>query len=242
MTPAEEEAAKPDATGFGGEPDQQLRTILENLKRVGQPNLVEEDEPVDRDDHRSGFTSRLDLEASERKAIYDRLLAIETQTKRRRSRGFARFLLAICIGVAATLAWQSYGEEAKQIIATKAPELGWSPEAKQMIASWTQPPTGSEKHLPVAQTAPAAPSIDPEKVQQMTQSLAELRQTVEQLAAGQDQMTRVIGRLESAVTQLIVKMPEPPPQPPAAPARKPTPTAPSPSSRAPIPPRPAPHP
>jgi len=239
MSPTDEMAAKPDAAGFGGEPDQQLRTILENLQRVGQRSPVEEDEPVERDDLRPGFTSRLDHEASERKAIYDRLVAIENEMKRRGSRGFVRYLVAICIGVAATLAWQSYGDAAKQIIATRAPELGWSPDAKQMIASWTlgwtKPPAGSEKQaLPVAQIAPSAPSIDAEKVQQLTQSLAVLRQTVEQLAAGQDQMTRVIGRLESAVTELIVKIPEPPPQPPAAPARKPTPAPPS--SRTPGPP------
>ena len=42
------------------------------------------------------------------------------------------------LGVAATLAWQSYGETTKQIIATKAPELGWSPETKETIASWMQ--------------------------------------------------------------------------------------------------------
>jgi hypothetical protein len=239
MRPTDEMAAKPDAAGFGGEPDQQLRTILENLQRVGQRSPVEEDEPVERDDLRPGFTSRLEQEASERKAIYDRLVAIESEMKRRGSRGFVRYLVAICIGVAATLAWQSYGDAAKQIIATRAPELGWSPDAKQMIASWTlgwtKPPAGSEKQaLPVAQIAPSAPSIDAEKVQQLTQSLAVLRQTVEQLAAGQDQMTRVIGRLESAVTELIVKIPEPPPQPPAAPARKPTPAPPS--SRTPGPP------
>jgi hypothetical protein len=239
MSPTDEMAAKPDAAGFGGEPDQQLRTILENLQRVGQRSPVEEDEPVERDDLRPGFTSRLDQEASERKAIYDRLVAIENEMKRRGSRGFVRYLVAICIGVAATLAWQSYGDAAEQIVATRAPELGWSPDAKQMIASWTlgwtKPPAGSEKQaLPVAQIAPSAPSIDAEKVQQLTQSLAVLRQTVEQLAAGQDQMTRVIGRLESAVTELIVKIPEPPPQPPAAPARKPTPAPPS--SRTPGPP------
>jgi hypothetical protein len=239
MRPTDEMAAKPDAAGFGGEPDQQLRTILENLQRVGQRSPVEEDEPVERDDLRPGFTSRLEQEASERKAIYDRLVAIESEMKRRGSRGFVRYLVAICIGVAATLAWQSYGDAAKQIIATRAPELGWSPDAKQMIASWTlgwtKPPAGSEKQaLPVAQIAPSAPSIDAEKVQQLTQSLAVLRQTVEQLAAGQDQMTRVIGRLESAVTELIVKIPEPPPQPPAAPARKTTPAPPS--SRTPGPP------
>jgi len=257
MNPADEMAAKPDAAGFGGEPDQQLRTILENLERV---NPVEEDEPVERDDLRPGLTSRLDLEASERKAIRDHLVAMENQTKKRRSRGFTRYLVAVLIGVAATLAWQSYGDAGKQVIATKAPELGWSPEARKMITSWvpvgwTKPPAGSEKQVvPVAQTAPqnVAPkapttaSLDPEQLQQITQSLTTLRETAEQLAAGQDQMTRVIGRLETAVTELIMKIPEPPPQPPAAPARKPTPV--SPPSRAPgtpptsLAPRPPPHP
>ncbi len=248
MRRAGEMAAKPDAAGSGERSDQQLRAILENLQQV-----MKEDQPVERNDLRPGMTSYLDHEASERKAIYDRLVAIENEVKRRGSRRFTRYLVAILIGVAATLAWQSFGDAAKQVIATSAPELGWSPEAKQMIArwverlGWTAPLAGSEKQAAaVAQTAPAAPFIDPEKVEQMARDLATLRQTVEQLAAGQDQMTRVIGRLESAVTELIVKIPEPPPQAPAAPARKPTPAPPS--SRAPgapptsLAPRPPPHP
>ena len=183
------------------------------------------------------------------RAILDNLQRVSHQgNPGRGSRGFFRYLVAILIGVAATLAWQSYGDATKQIIATKAPELGWSPEAKQMIASWTLGWT--KPSAPVAQTAPenvapkapATVSLNPDQLQQITGSLTTLRETVEQLTAGQDQMTRVIDRLESAVTELIVKMPEPPPQPPAAPARKPTPTAPPPSSRAPIAPRPPPRP
>ena len=141
------------------------------------------------------------------------------------SRGF-RYLVAICIGVAAILTWQSYGEAAKQIIATRAPELGWSPEVKQMIASWvqqlgwTKPPVVESKAAPVAWNvapkAPATPSIDPEQVQQMARDLAALRQTVEQLAAGQDQMVhetaREMARLESSLVNILLKIPEPPPQ------------------------------
>src|SRR5271169_1342916 len=193
------------------------------------------------------------------KTIYDRLLAIDHQTKRRHSRGFARYLLAICIGVAATLAWQSYGEATKQIIATNAPELGWSPETKQMIASWvqplvwTKPPVGPEnaaarssvpetpQAAAVTQTAaenaapkaPPAPAIDPEQVHQIALDLGALRQTVEQLAAGQDQMGREIDRLRGAVAEILIKIPEhPPPLPIAAPVRKPKSIAP-PSSGAP---------
>ena len=223
MNPADEMTANTEPTErhlSDEKSDQQLRVILENLQRV-RGNSVEQD------DLHSG--------------------------KRRGSRGFARYLVAFLIGVAATLAWQSYSDAAKQIIATRAPELGWSPEAKQMIASWvqqlgwTKPPAGSEKQAaPVAQTAPATPFLDPEQVQRMARDLAGMRETVQELAAGQNQMARDIAKLESAVVEILMKMPEPPPQPPAAPARKPTPVPPS--SRAPVAPpasqapRPPPHP
>jgi hypothetical protein len=165
----------------------------------------------------------------------------EGDMKRRGSRWFARFLVAICIGVAGTLAWQSYGEATKQIIVTGAPELGWSPEAKQMIASaiqrvgWTTP-AGPEPTAPtVASKAPSAASLDPAQVQQMVQSLATLRQTVEQMAAGQDELKRDIVQMHSALIDVLVKVPEPPRQPPAAAGRKPVPAQPT-SSRAALPP------
>jgi hypothetical protein len=168
--------------------------------------------------------------------IYDRLLAIENQTKKRSSRGFSRYLLAVCVGAAATLAWLSYGEAAKQIIATRGPELGWSPETKQMIANWvqqfgwTKQGNGPERiavSVPeaqvatVAQTVPAAvtpptPSIDPEQVHQIAVDLAALEQTVDQLAASQDKIGRNIDRLQGAVAEILVKIPEPPPPPIAA--------------------------
>jgi hypothetical protein len=171
--------------------------------------------------------------------IHHRLVAIENQMKRRGSRGFARYLVAICIGVAATLAWQSYGEATKQIIAIRAPELGWSPEAKQTIASsiqwigWTKPTANPENAASetVAPKTPADPSLEAQ-VQQTVQNLATLREMVQQLTAGQDQTTREIAKLESAVVEIMMKIPEPPPQPPAAPARKPAPVPP-PSSRVP---------
>jgi hypothetical protein len=229
MNPAEEMTAKPGAAGSDEKSDQQLHTILENLGRVAP-----------QDDLHSGLTPRLDLEPLERKALDDRLGAIENQTKKRSSRGFTRYLLAFCIGAAATLAWQSYGEAAKQIFAAKAPELGWSPETKQMIANlveqlgWTKPPATSAvrpsaletpQPAPVAQTAPqnvtpkapAAPSIDPEQVHRMAMDLTALRQTVEQLAASQDQMVREIARLKVADGEILANVtPAPPPPPPTA--------------------------
>jgi hypothetical protein len=46
------------------------------------------------------------------------------------SRGLARFLIIFCIGVAATLAWQSYGDDARKMIADSSPRFGWlAPQA-----------------------------------------------------------------------------------------------------------------
>jgi hypothetical protein len=233
MSPVHELAPKTGtASGSDEQLDQQLRAILEDLQQV-----TKEDEPVERNDLGPGIAPHLDHEALERNTIYDRLAAIENQKEERRSsRVFARYLTAIFIGVAATLAWQAYGDAAKRVIATRAPELGWSPEAKQVIASWTvgwtKPPASPEKIAPepvASSRAPPAPSVDPAQVQQIAQSLAALRETVEQIAAGQDQTSREMARVESAVAELILKFPEPSAQPPAAPEHKPVP----PSSRAP---------
>jgi hypothetical protein len=179
--------------------------------------------------------SRLDGETS------DRVRAMESRTKRRSSRGFARFLVAICIGVAGALAWQSYGEAAKQIIAASAPELGWSPEAKQMIASWVQHlgwakqatgPENSAAQLPVPKTPQAAPlaQVGAETVEQR---LAAVKETVERLAVGQDQVLREINKLHE---EILKKTPASQPQLPGLPARKPMPPPASSSSRTPIPP------
>ena len=255
MNPADEMAAKigpterqPDGAAAGAidKLDEKLRVSVEALLHPDPPPA-----PVEEvDDLLLAISRHLDDEASERKAIRNRLLAIDNAMKRLASRGF-RYMVAICIGVAAILAWQSYGEAAKQIIATSAPEIGWSPEAKQMIASWvqrlgwTKPPVVESKAAPVAQAAPetvapkasAALSLN-SRLQQIETDIAAVRQavgrhladvraTVEQLAASQDQMAREIEKLQAANQEILEKIPTPPPKRPA-PARKPTPIAPSP--------------
>jgi hypothetical protein len=240
--------------------DEQLRVSVEALLHPSPPSIPAEEV----DDILLAITHHLDDEASERKKIHNRLLAIQSETERLASRGFTRYLVALCIGLAVILAWLSFGEATKQIIATRAPELGWSPEAKQMIASWvqqlgwTKPPVESKAALvtrtapeTVASKAPAAPSLDPQQVQQIEADIAAMRQaverhladvraTVEQLFANQDEMAREIEKLQAANQEILEKIPTPPPKRPAL-ARKPIPTSPS-RSQAPIPPRPLSHP
>jgi hypothetical protein len=119
--------------------DQQLRVSLEDLGRQSpQPKAAEGMHEV-----LLGIGRHLNNATLALKTIYDRLLAIEHQTKWPRSQGFRRYLLGICIGVAATLVWLSYGDEAKQIIATNASKLAWSPDTKRLIASWVAPENAS---------------------------------------------------------------------------------------------------
>jgi hypothetical protein len=257
MSPGDDGAAAGSAHKLG----EQLRTSLEDYQRPNpQPRPAEGMHEV-----LLGIGRHLNNATMALETIHSRLEAVEQQTKRRGAGGFTGYLLATCIGVAATFAWLSYGEAAKQIIATKAPGLGWSPNAKQMIAGWvqelgwTKPPaiaesTAAQSSAPETQqvasavqsvpqnAAPksfAVPSIDPEQVHQIASDVAALRQTVEQLAGGQDQMAHVVDRLQGTVAEILVRTPEPP-QPPVAsavpaPKPKPKPMAP-PWSRGPMPP------
>jgi hypothetical protein len=241
MNPADEMAAKigrterqsaDAAAGVIDKLDEQLRVSVEALLHPSPPP-----KPVEEVDALLLAISRhLDDESSERKAVRNRLLAIDNAMERLASRGF-RYLVAICIGVAAILAWQSYGEVAKQIIATKAPELAWSLQTKQMIAGWmqqlgwTKPLVVERKPAPVTQTAPetvaakapATPSLDPQQVKQIEadiaavrqvveRHLADMRATVEQLAASQNQMAHEIEKLQAADTEILEKITTPPPK------------------------------
>src|SRR5262249_2118626 len=98
-------------TGFDNQFEDDLRAIAKEASL--QPRFGE-DLPGS-EDVRALLSRHLDREASERSAIYYRLQAIESRLKpikrtikRRRSRGIVRYLVAVGIGVAATLAWQSY--------------------------------------------------------------------------------------------------------------------------------------
>ena len=136
----------------------------------------------------------------------EQLLSERLPLGKRASR-LSRFLITFCIGVAATLAWQSYGDTAREMIAGSSPQL-----------SWLAPPAA-----PVAE-APAAPSPDQEELKALSAHLADVRQRVDeiaaQLAAGQEQVTRDINKLQEVEQDILAKISAPPPRPAAAPARR----------------------
>jgi hypothetical protein len=72
---------------------------------------------------------------------------------------FVRFLMIFFIGVAATLAWQSYGGMVREVMASWSPHLGW-----------LAPP-------------PAPGGASPEQLVAVSRGLAVMRQNVDKLAA-----------------------------------------------------------
>jgi hypothetical protein len=179
--------------------------------------------------------------------INDPLPTDRTSRRRRTSRGLTRFLMAACVGIATTLAWQSYGGTAKQMIANLAPQLHWlssppamnPPSGREIAIEQSSPPQASAPQAPSAQveaaaptasgtalsTAPTAPSRElRQQFEMMEQELAAVRQSVEQLAAGQEQLARDIAKLHIAgqdtrrrtafpPVATTARKPVPPPQP-----------------------------
>jgi hypothetical protein len=121
----------------------------------------------------------------------------------------ARFLLAVLIGIGATLAWQTYGDEAKQIVGPWATEMVRS-RAPSLWANAPASATGSGQVstddaavaqpasvLDAAATPPrAAASLDvAQQLEAMARDLAVVRGSIEQLAAKQEQIVQGITTL-----------------------------------------------
>jgi hypothetical protein len=199
---------------------------------------------------------------------------------RRGARRLAAFLATACIGVAATLAWQSYGGAAKQVIASSVPQLDWlltppamdQPSGREIAVEQPGPPAvaaaapqpaaapaaavAPAAPEPAASRAPTGPAPELQQLATMAHDLAALRQSVEQLASGQEQMARDIAKLQTAGQEIrrrvsalppaaatTARKPVPPPQPAFQSSAAPPPPmlpepAPASSSATPLPPAP----
>jgi hypothetical protein len=170
---------------------------------------------------------------------------------RRAVRAFISLALLGCIGVAA-MAWQSpsSGDAAKQMIARWAPQLvptllltlespGLPAQRAPLAVRASAAPAAPPQPAPLAQIAPQgvvppASALSPDSaqlLQSMARDLAtvgqrieQLKASIDQLKAGQQQMSREIAKpFESKASEqnLRPKTSAPPPRPTAASTRKP---------------------
>src|SRR5258708_3747687 len=99
----------------------------------------------------------------------------------------ARFLITFGVGVATTLAWQSYGDAAREMIANSAPQLGWlAPQAAPV-----------ERSVPdaIEPAATRAAAADPQQLNPLSLDLHPVPQRVDPVAARQEPMTRTVHQL-----------------------------------------------
>jgi hypothetical protein len=142
---------------------------------------------------------------------------------------FARYSIMFLIGIGVTLAWQSYSDEAMQMVRTKAPSLA------SLLPVAKPPPDSRWSNAAAASPPQLAQQFEVNLVQQLLLGLGTVRRSVEQvaikvdqlaakqeqLAAKQDQMVQNIATLQSFEQEISKKLssravaPRKPPQPAA---------------------------
>jgi hypothetical protein len=145
-------------------------------------------------------------------------------------RGFIGLLLAVCIGAAAFVSQSSYGDAARQTIATWAPQListtslsfqnpglpaQPSPPGARVVAAQTaSPQTALPAQTASQDVAPTAAPMSPELaqlLQTMARDLANVEQGIEQLKVSQEQNAKAVEQLkvsQEQMTRLIAKASE----------------------------------
>jgi hypothetical protein len=115
------------------------------------------------------------------------------QPSERSPRTVVRVLIAFYIGIAATLAWQSYSEAGRQFIASLSPRLGWlAPPASQAILDPINEITRNVDRIVAAGQEQMTHSVD-----QLAIGQEEITRTVDQLATSQEQIAREIIKLQA---------------------------------------------
>lgn len=135
----------------------------------------------------------------------------------RRGGGFFRFVVTVAIGVGGTLAWQAYGDQVREKLAATYPQLAWM--APHLVSSST------------GAASPSGRALE-QQIQDMSLSLATMRQRVEQLslqvANGQDQLSRDISaRLQASEHDILDRIGSPRGDATATATRKPPQAAPT---------------
>lgn len=96
-------------------------------------------------------------------------------------RAFARYIVAVLIGVGLTLAWQSYGDEGIKLVRSSAPSLAWLlPAPKMTMPAGNQMSTAAIGTEVKQQLEPIALKVDV-----MQHSIAQLTAKIDELAANQ---------------------------------------------------------
>ncbi len=132
----------------------------------------------------------------------DRLLDNRSWLGKLAPLAFAHYLIALLIGVAATLAWQTYGDAAKHMIASAASSLD-----QQQFNAMSLDLDAMRQSVDGLTT-----SIDALTTRIATNQ-EQIMRSVDRLTAGQEQTTREIAKLQAVEQYVLYKDPDPSPRP-----------------------------
>jgi hypothetical protein len=121
---------------------------------------------------------------------------------KRMFRSLVRFSIAVLVGVGGTLGWQSYGDEAREMLVGQAPAL----DLLLPVSTTKSPVMAATSTDTTRQFTPLASTIDA------------VRRSVERLAARQEQMAQNIAALRTAEENVRQRTSSAPPAP--APAQQ----------------------
>jgi hypothetical protein len=161
--------------------------------------------PGEQSDERAYFARDLDDERDLSKQTVERDYRHDAMSRpsigTHMFRSLARFVAVVLIGVGLTLAWQSYGEQAKEFARTSAPSLAWllpAENAKKSLEATASSELMQQMKLIAVDVAIAR------------RNLGQLAATQEQIAAAQDQISRNIAALQEAAQETRAQAPSPP--------------------------------
>jgi hypothetical protein len=136
----------------------------------------------------------------------DQLTTSRPSFGKRASLAFAYYMIVFSVGVAATLAWQTYGDTARQLIAPPASAFD-QPQPNAMLLDLDAVRRSIDGLAIVIGTAIAT-------------SREQTTRSIDQLTAGLEQMTHEIAKLQAVERYVLYKNSDPPPRPPPAPVSK----------------------
>ncbi len=141
--------------------------------------------------------------------------SVEHQPERvvRRKSSGAALLIMFLAGVAATVAWYSFGGPVREALAGMSPQLAWMAPQSGMVPPPDQPPATT----PAIDQVLSAQSQDIDAVRQNVDRIAnaqdQIIRSINQLTAGQELLTKEIGKLQQVEQYILYKNSEPPPAP-----------------------------
>ena len=121
----------------------------------------------------------------------DRFPNGQPSLRKRASNALYCSLIAFYTGVAATLAWWSYGDATRQMIANSSPQLGWLAPPRAA--------TVQEAPAPIAPAGSASPRPDRRQLDAMLDDLHAMRLSLDRIAAGQELITRSIDEIATRI-------------------------------------------